>query len=522
MSIRTRFAPSPTGYLHIGGVRTALFNWLLTRHEGGQFILRIDDTDTGRNRPEALQPILDGFRWLGITWDEGPEVGGPNGPYFQSQRGSLYLEAAFRLLDGGQAYPAYETAEELKAAREAARAEKRDNIFRGPHRNTPPSECRRLWEERPTVLRLKVPDGQTISITDLIRGRVEWQTNEISDPVIVRADGSPLYNFATVVDDIGMNITHIVRAAEHLSNTAVQVLVYEALGHPLPQFAHVPVVNAPNSSEKLSKRKMQQFITPEVIAKLRAVHAVPAEATDAEIKKREDLNPATVAFYQALGYLPAALVNYLGRLGWSMDDTSEKIPLDVMIARFGLERVNDAPGSFDPDKLAWLAGEYMKELPLEEKVNGVLPFLVRAGLIQDPIGDVVRHKVRQIVEATGDRLRTFSDILTHAATFLKKDPEYDPKAVDKKLKKPEAVELLTGFRAVLADAQTFEPAPLEQLLTSYCEQRGAKKNVLVHALRVAVTGTEVGLGLYETLVILGRAETLRRIDLGLKLAGQPS
>jgi glutamyl-tRNA synthetase len=223
-----------------------------------------------------------------------------------------------------------------------------------------------------------------------------------------------------------------------------------------------------------------------------------------------------------LGYLPAALVNYLGRLGWSMDASSEKIPLDVMIANFSLDRVNNAPGSFDPEKLLWLAGEYMKELPLDDKVNGVLPFLTRAGLLQEPVDETTRQKVRQIIEATGERLRIFSDILMHAVPFMKKDPDYDPKAVDKKLRKSDAAELLTGFRAALTGSQQFEPAPLEQLLTTFCEERAAKKNVLVHALRVAVTGSEVGLGLYETLVILGRDEVLRRIDLGLQLAGTKS
>src|SRR5581483_8167359 len=309
MTIRTRFAPSPTGYLHIGGVRTALFNWLLTRRLGGQFILRIDDTDAERNRPEALQPILDGFRWLGINWDEGPEVGGPYGPYFQSQRNHLYVEAAMKLLASGHAYPDYLTKEQLDVERKAAEAAKKSYVHRGPHRDTPAAECVRLYQEKPTTLRLKVPTGRTIAIDDLIRRRVEWQSDLIGDPVILRADGRALYNFATVVDDALMKITHVIRAAEHLSNTAVQVVVYEALGSPMPQFAHVPVVNEPKSKKKLSKRDMKKFVTPEVRVKLHAVGW-----TDTQIDSRDDLNPATVAFYRELGYLPAGLVNYLGRL----------------------------------------------------------------------------------------------------------------------------------------------------------------------------------------------------------------
>jgi glutamyl-tRNA synthetase len=510
MTIRTRFAPSPTGYLHIGGVRTALFNWLLTRRLGGQFILRIDDTDAERNRPEALQPILDGFRWLGINWDEGPEVGGPHGPYFQSQREQLYRDAALRLLDSGHAYPSYETKEQLDAARKEAEAEKRNFVFRGQHRDTPASECRRLFDANPAPVRLKVPAGRTIAIDDLIRGHVEWQSDLTPDPVILRADGRPLYNFATVVDDVAMQITHVVRAAEHLSNTAVQVLVYESLGYAVPQFAHVPLVNYNN--KKMSKRDAEKLRTKELLALLRAIGF-----TEEEIKSRLELNPISVAFYRELGYLPEAVVNYLGRLGWSLDDKSEFIPLEQMIANFSLDRVNNAPGNFDPDKLLWLAGEYMKLKPIDDKVAGVLPFLTRVGLVREPIDDATRTRVRQIVEATGDRLRVYSDILLHAPPFLKRDPDYDPKAVEKKLKKDGAVEVLTGFKSVLADAQPYEPPALEQQLNAYCEERGVKKNVLVHALRVAVTGTEVGLGLYETLVILGREETLRRIDLALAM-----
>ena len=377
------FRPSPTGYLHIGGVRTALFNWLLSRQAGGQFILRIDDTDAERHRPEALQPILDGFRWLGILWDEGPEVGGPCAPYFQSQRGELYARAALQLIESGHAYPDYTSKEELEAdrmrqgmedlyrqnpnpspkeiedAKKAIKDGKRKHIYRGHTRNEDPSVNLKMYRDNPTTVRFKVPAGRTVVVDDLICGKVEVQSDLIGDPVILRADGRPLYNFATVVDDIGMKITHVVRAKEHLSNTPSQVLFYEALNAPAPQFAHVPVVNRPKSSKKLSKREMKDFMTPDIIAKLREAHAVPADLSDEQIKNREDLNPATVAFYRELGYLPASMVNYFGRLGWSLDDKTEIIPLDVMIANFSLKCVNDSPASFDPEKLYWLAGEYM-------------------------------------------------------------------------------------------------------------------------------------------------------------------
>ena len=371
--IRTRFAPSPTGFLHIGGARTALFSWAFARRHGGQFILRIDDTDAERNKSEALKPILEGFKWLGINWDEGPEVGGPHGPYFQSQRQHLYDEAAKKLVAAGHAYPCVLSSDELRVERETAEKAKRPYIHRGPRRDADPASNLELLVDRKLPIRLKVPEGTTIKLDDLIRGHVEWQASDLGDPVILRADGRALYNFATVVDDAAMEISHVVRAAEHLSNTPLQLVAYAALGAPIPTFAHVPVVNEPNSKKKLSKRDMAKFLTNEIKGKLERIGW-----SSAEIAARDDLNPATVAFYREMGYLPAALINYLGRLGWSMDDHSEIIPLRTMVDNFGLDRVNSSPASFDPDKLYWVAGEYMKQMPLREKVAGCLPLDRRA------------------------------------------------------------------------------------------------------------------------------------------------
>jgi len=542
MTIRTRFAPSPTGYLHIGGVRTALFNWLLSKRAGGQFILRIDDTDAERNRPEALQPILDGFRWLGIPWDEGPEIGGPHAPYFQSQRGDKYRQAALKLIETGHAYPDTMTKEQLETARhDQAMAEfarknptagpkeievelkaikdgKRPFIFRGPERNQDSAVNLRKYLEKPATVRLKVPTGRSVVIDDMICGRVEVQTDQIGDPVILRADGRAIYNFATVVDDVDMQITHIVRAREHLSNTPVQVLIYEALGYPMPRFAHVPVVNRPNSSKKLSKREMKDFMTPEVIGKLRAAHAVPADLTDEQIKSREDVNPATVAFYREMGYLPTSLVNYFGRLGWSLDDKTEIIPLDMMIANFSLERVNDSPASFDPEKLLWLAGEYMRMLPIEEKVAGVLPFLQRAGLVAANVDDSTRGRVRQVMEACGDRIKIFSDVFQYGAFFFR-DPIYDAKAVDKRLRQGRAPEILGQVRELLAGIEPFTSAVLEGQIKTFCEGQQIKIGDMNHILRVATTGVTIGPGVFECLAILGREETLRRMDIARKLLG---
>jgi nondiscriminating glutamyl-tRNA synthetase len=526
MIFRTRFAPSPTGYLHIGGVRTALFNWLLAKRHGGQFILRIDDTDAERNKPEALQPILDGFRWLGITWDEGPEVGGEYGPYFQSQRNQLYVDAAMILLETGRAYPDYLAKEQLDAERKAAEKAKKPYVHRGPHRDTAPVDCVTLYRDKPTTLRLKVPAGQTVAIDDLIRGRVEWQSDLIGDPVILRADGRALYNFATVVDDVAMKITHVVRAAEHLSNTATQVLAYEAMGAPKPLFAHIPVVNEPapkpgtayppgvkppNPNKKLSKREMAKFLTPDVRAKLHAVGW-----TDEQINSRDDLNPATVAFYRELGYLPAGLVNYLGRLGWSLDDKTEIIGLEEMIAKFSFDRVNQSPASFDPEKLLWVVGEYMRQLPLEQKIDGVIPFLRKMGCLGETVDAATRTKIGRVVQACGDRLKIYSDILLYG-TFFFRPPEYDKVAVAKRVQKEGMPAFLREFVAVLKGVEPFEPEKLEAAAKAFCETKSIKIGDLNHALRVATTGVMIGPGMFDILAILGPEETARRIEAALQL-----
>jgi nondiscriminating glutamyl-tRNA synthetase len=513
MTVRTRFAPSPTGYLHIGGVRTALFNWLYAKKHGGQFILRIDDTDAERNRPEALQPILDGFQWLGINWDEGPSVGGSFGPYFQAQRAGLYRAAALKLLESGHAYPCYMTKEEIDVIRKQAEANKQSYVHRGKDRDVSGPEALRRFNEKPATIRLKVPENRSVVIDDQIAGKVEVLTNTIGDPVIARSDGSALYNFATVVDDVAMQITHIIRAKEHLSNTPTQVLVYEAMGIKPPVFAHVPVVNAPGSNKKLSKRDAHKFVTPDVIAALRAVHAVPAEWTDEQIKKNESLNPVMVEYYRVMGFLPEALINYFGRLGWSLDDKTEIMSLETMLANFGFDRVNNSPASFDPQKLHWVAGEYMKVAPIERKVDGVIPILQRAGLLGDAVD---RDKIAKVVTACGDRLKIYADVLNYGAFFFH-EPKYDPKAVKQRLHKEGIAEALREFAEVLKAAEPFDVPTLEVKLHAFSEAKQIKAGDLNHALRVATTGVMIGPGVFECLVIFGKDETLRRIGMALQL-----
>ncbi|MEZ6139557.1 MAG: glutamate--tRNA ligase family protein [Zavarzinella sp.] len=514
--IRTRFAPSPTGFLHVGGVRTALFSWLLVQRLGGQFILRIDDTDEQRNQVEALQPILDGFQWLGLTWDEGPSLDGatshgPHAPYFQSQRNQLYVDAAEKLLAAGLAYPDYMTKEELEADRDKAKAAKKPYIHRGPLRDADPASNLQRYREQPAPLRFKVDAGRTIQIDDMICGAVEQRADLIGDPVILRAPNEqgiarPLYNFASVVDDIDMKITHIIRAREHLSNTYTQLLMFEALQAPLPRFGHVPVVN--RNGKKMSKRDLPPP-TEEERTKLMMLGWTNQQIDDSGI------NLATVAYYKELGYLPQALVNYLGRLGWSLDDKSELIPLPEMIQAFDMEtgigRINDSPGEFDPKKLFWVQDEYMKQLPHEEKLHQALQFLQRANVVANPPTEQEHSIVDRVVQAAGDRMKIFSDILFYATPLLHA-PVYQAKAVEKHLSKPAAQEHLAALAGELAAAGDWTPSELEQVVHRYCEAKAIKMKEIVQPLRVALIGMEVGFSLYDTIAILGKEQTLERIQ----------
>ncbi len=484
MSVRTRFAPSPTGFLHIGGVRTALFNWLLARHFGGQFILRIDDTDQQRHVEDALSRILDGFRWMGMDWDEGPEVGGSSGPYFQSERAEFYKKAADALVASGHAYRDYTTQAERDADREAQKSYKVAYRFR----EKPTAEADRARfeaEGRPFGLRFRVPLGRTLVVHDLIKGNVDTKTDEIGDFVIVRPDGMPLYNFASVVDDVAMKITHVIRADEHLSNTFSQLLIFEALGAELPAFAHVPFVAEVGSKAKLSKRKTEEYAQ-------RGIYVL--------------LNQ-----YIEKGYLPDAMMNYLARLGWSLDASQEIFTRDELVEKFALDRVNSAPASHDPDKLFWIQGEWMKTLSPDAKIDGALPYLIRENLASEPITPEFRARVAAVIGALGDRLKVFSDILTLGRYFFTETLKHDPDAVKKRLKKDGVPKMLLELDEVLATVEPYDLATLEKAVHDYAESHGHPMGQVVNPLRVATTGQGVGPGLYDCLVILGRESCRSRI-----------
>jgi glutamyl-tRNA synthetase len=523
MPVRTRFAPSPTGYLHIGGVRTALFNWLFAKGQGGQFILRIDDTDAQRNVHEALAPILHGLRWVGLNWDEGPEVGGPHAPYYQSQRLEKYQASVKKLLDVRAAYRDYAKSEELQAEREAAQAAGRPFVYSRRWLAETEADARRFESEgRAGVVRLLMPrDGQFV-LNDLVRGevRIEWGSEQ--DHVIQRADGTCLYHLATVVDDHDMQISHVIRAEEHLSNTPRQVFMFEKLGYELPQFAHLPFVAEPGSKTKLSKRKLDKYLKNRDFAQLMEHGQSIARRMGLAVNP-ETFNPVIVDFYEQVGYLPEALLNYLLLLGWSLDDKTEEFTPEEMLRHFSLERVNKAPASFDVEKLMSFQSRVMQRLPIKQRVAKAVPFLRRAKLVSDPPACDTGPYLTRLLEAAGDRVKVFGDVLDFDDFFVADDElRIDEAAFDKRVRKPAgARELLGRYREKLATVEPFLPEQLEKLTHEFVESNRIKIGDIVHVVRVAVTGKAVGFGLFETLSILGRERCLARIDRAIQKAESP-
>jgi glutamyl-tRNA synthetase len=514
--VRTRFAPSPTGYLHIGGVRTALFNWLFARQHGGQFILRIDDTDEQRNVAAALQPILHGFRWLGLDWDEGAEVGGPHGPYYQSQKLDRYHGAVRELVEKGHAYWDYAKADEINAERSAAEAEKK--TYRNSRRWMAESAADRTRfeaEGRQGVVRLKMAREGACHFTDLIRGPMDFEWGLEQDHIIQRADGSVLYNLASVVDDYDMKITHVIRAEEHLSNTPRQIFIARGLGYELPEYAHVPFVAEPGSKNKLSKRKIEKYLKNEDF-KQRYEHGNAIASCLGLPTTAATFNPVIVDFYEQVGYLPAAVLNYLVLLGWSLDDKTESFTVPQMIEHFSLERVNKAPASLDVKKLFAFQTRYFQALSVDERVERTLPFLRRAGVVPDPTPEKVIETLRCVVTEAAHRLAVAGDILEYAHFFQPDDAlTFDDKAFDKFIRKAPAPETLGKLRDLVAAAEPFEPATLKASVEGIAAAAGVKPGPVSQTLRVAVSGKDIGFGTYETLVILGKEHALARIDRAL-------
>lgn len=477
-AVRVRFAPSPTGFPHVGNIRTALFNWLFARHSGGKFIVRIEDTDQSRKVEGALESILESLRWLGLDWDEGPEVGGPYGPYFQSERLPLYQAHAQELIARGHAYKCYCSAERLARMRAefAERKEAARSYDRHCRNLTPEEQARFESEGIVPVVRLKAPlEGQT-TFHDLIRGDITFENAELDDIILLKSDGFPTYHLANVVDDHLMQISHIMRADEWLSSTPRHVLLYEAFGWTPPLFAHLPIILGPDKS-KLSKR-----------------HGATA-----------------VTEFRDQGYLPEAMVNFLALLGWSLDDKTEIMSREDLIRHFSIERISKTAAVFNHEKLLWMNGAYLRALKENDLLERLVPVLER-GLPPSVPRPIPREYVRQISPLIRERINTLAEAPPYAEFFFVDMPAYDPALLIGKKAAPEGVRrALRAARERLAAVGEFTPAALEGALRALAEEIGMKAGDLFNPLRVACTGRTAAPPLFETMAVLGRERCLVRI-----------
>ncbi|MBN1192486.1 MAG: glutamate--tRNA ligase [Coriobacteriia bacterium] len=478
VNVRVRFAPSPTGALHVGGARTAIYNWAFARRTGGAFVLRIDDTDPERSTAENTQQILRSLEWLGIDWDEGPEAGGPFGPYFQTQRSDSYAAALERMKANGTAYPCFCTVAELDAKRtEAAAGEGVRGYDRTCRRLDPATAQARISAGEPHVWRLAVPEDRgDILVDDAIRGETVFPVSAMDDFVLVRTDGTPTYNFATVVDDAEMEITHVIRGDDHLSNTPRQILVFEALGHFVPVFAHLSMIWGADG-RKLSKR-----------------HG----ATSVE------------AFHEE-GILPEALLNYLALLGWSLDGETTIVSRETLRSCFSLDRISKNPAIFDFDKLEWMNGVYIREMAPELLAARMLPWLEDAGLTSAEDFAKRPEWYRALVPLVSERMKRMTDVVPALGFLFADEVRLDPEAVEKALSSDEARNGLVAAADALAGVESWDTEAIESTLRALAESLAVKPKVLFQAIRVAVTGSTVSPPLFESLALLGREATVLRI-----------
>ena len=433
MPPRVRFAPSPTGYLHVGGARTALFNWLYARRFGGTFILRIEDTDVERSSADMVTGILDGLRWLGLTWDEGPGMPGPHAPYFQSERLDRYRTAVQRLLDGGHAY------------------------------------------RHEGAIRFRPREGR-VGFDDAVHGRIEFDTADIEHFVILRSDGYPTYHLSVVVDDMEMEITDVIRGDDHISNTPKHVLLFEALGAPVPRFAHVPLILGADK-KRLSKRHGATSVTE----------------------------------YERQGYLSEAMVNFLALLGWSPGDDRELMSREELVASFALQGISGGNAVFNSEKLDWMNGQYIARLPVTELASLVKPLLDTAGLGASPLV-AHAHTFHVLLELLRPRAKKLTDFVEQARPLLVHTVEYDAEAVEKHLTAHDLATHVAALVDALRTVTPFDEPHVEAAVRGTAAQRGIKAGALIHATRVAVTGRTASPGLFEVLVLLGRDRTLARLE----------
>ncbi len=471
-NVRVRMAPSPTGFLHIGGARTALFNWLFAKHHNGEFILRIDDTDTARSTDESMQEIFDALKWLGINWDK---------QYVQSERRNIYDKYVLQLLDSGNAYHCYCTQKELEEIRIESRKAKSPRSYdrRGRYLSSEAIERYKAEGRKPNV-RIKMPDTP-IRVDDLILGSRNIDPATLEDEVIVRSNGMPNYNLTSIVDDAEMQITHVIRGTEHLNNTPKQIAIANALDLKLPQFAHIPLV-LDDTGRKLSKRHHGDLVA--------------------------------VNRYREQGYLPEAMLNFVARLGWSYDDKQEIFSVDELIEKFDLARVGKSGSVFDIKKLEWLNSHYINQLDVAARTDAVIPFWQQEGLLD---ATKERDWLERIVDAVGERLTTFQDIIPQTRYFFTDAYEYDSKAVKKwwggsDEKKQKTREILTNLGQILKKIPTFDVETIESAIWKYTDENDIKRVAAMQTLRIALTGMSFGPSLFDIVALLGKDEVLKRIQ----------
>jgi len=484
-NIRVRFAPSPTGHLHIGGARTALFNYLFARKNKGTFILRIEDTDELRSTDESTKAIFQAMSWLEMDWDEGPMADGtergPHGPYFQSARAEkgIYKKYSDQLIADGKAYHCYCTPEELEEQRKRAQLEKRPPKYEG--------NCRHLTEEqkrafeaqgRKPVVRFRMPDEGTTSWNDLIRGEVKFENKLLYDFIMVKASGYPTYNFACVIDDHLMEMSHIIRGDDHISNTPLQVLLYKTLGWQLPEIAHLSMIHGPDGT-KLSKRH----------------------------------GHTSVAEYQNAGYLPDAVKNYLALLGWSTTNSQQIFAPAELIEKFDMSGCQKNPAMFDPVKFKWMNGEYIRQMGPDKLVEAAMPFLKTAGVGANADKEFLKRAI--LLEQ--EKYKLLGEIPSLVDFFFVDEPVYDPASVEKVLKKPEARKIITDMRVRYMGLPEFSDIALEKAAREYAKEAGLKAGQVFHPLRVSVSGRTDGPTLFKMIEYLGKDAVAKRMEKSLAL-----
>ena len=479
--VRVRYAPSPTGFPHVGNIRTALFNWLFARHNKGSFIVRIEDTDVNRKVEGAVREILNSLRWLGLDWDEGPEVDGKCGPYFQSQRLELYREAAERLVSQGNAYYCYCSPKRLEEMRTEQAKRKQPPGYDRKCRNLTPQERAKNEADGITpVVRFKTPlEGQT-RFNDLIWGEVAFENSTIDDLVLLKSDGYPTYHLANIVDDHAMKISHVLRAEEWLSSTPRHIMLYQALGLEPPQFAHLPMLLGPDRT-KLSKRH----------------------------------GAVSINEYYEQGYLPDAMVNFLALLGWSLDDKTELMSRQELIDNFSLERVSRTAAIFNLEKLGWMNGVYIRKLTADEFFTAVKPYLTRDKLAAEALVSNEKY-VRDILPLVQERTKTLTEVAEMVQFFFVDELEYGTSLlIGKNMSRESAVMALESAQQKLGQLETFNTDSMETMLRPLAEELGLKTGQFFGTLRIATTGRTVAPPLFQTMSVLGKERSLKRIKAAL-------